>query len=339
MGEAKRRRLLDANYGKSLQPYSRQKITCEILNQQTSQEIASVFDFIIDEKELTKHHLILPPLPKQNDTPDVIIDAVEKSELGAVLPKNSLPLISPSVAPPTKSLRVDAHQNPNSQLAPNHWHEWVINSGVDPIVTELNVRSLSGSEIYEYLLYALPHTARRNDGRLRDSYLQRYAHINSAWWASGLDPHNDWLPMEWGRMKPDNPRLQWDKETQEQTQKPVKYESPPKTPNRVTYLRVPLHIWKLVSLRYDVPMPENIVVTHDGVALGFWAWVMAHPEIRVILTEGEKKAGCLLSLGYVAIALPGIWNGRVGNENLERLHPDLVPMAQHKRKFTILFDY
>ncbi|QFS50210.1 hypothetical protein GXM_07704 [Nostoc sphaeroides CCNUC1] len=94
-------------------------------------------------------------------------------------------------------------------------------------------------------------------------------------------------------------------------------------------------------------MPENIVVTHDGVALGFWAWVMAHPEIPVILTEGEKKGGCLLTLGFVAIALPGIWNGRVGKEDLEYLHPDLVPMvtersrsmAQHKRKFVILFDY
>ncbi|MEH1962122.1 MAG: DUF3854 domain-containing protein [Nostoc sp.] len=63
------------------------------------------------------------------------------------------------------------------------------------------------------------------------------------------------------------------------------------------------------------------------------------PEIPVCLTEGEKKAACLLTLGYVAIALPGIWNGRVGKEDLEYLHPDLVPMAQPKRKFVILFDY
>ncbi|WP_431356849.1 plasmid replication protein, CyRepA1 family [Komarekiella delphini-convector] len=140
-------------------------------------------------------------------------------------------------------------------------------------------------------------------------------------------------------MKPDSPRLEWDKETQQHTEKPIKYESPPKTPNRVTYLRVPLHIWKLVALRYDVPMPELITITQSGEALGFWAWVMAHPQIPVILTEGEKKTGCLLSLGFVAIALPGIWNGRVGKEDLERLHPDLVPMAQKGRKFIILFDY
>ncbi|OYE00163.1 DUF3854 domain-containing protein [Nostoc sp. 'Peltigera membranacea cyanobiont' 232] len=348
MGEAKRRRLLDANYGKSRQPYTRQKITYSLLNQETAQEIASVFDLIIDDYELTKHHLILPPPSDQGDAANAIniIDPLEKAgELGGVLPKNSLPLtpiplISPSVVPPTKSLCVDTHQNPNSQLAPNHWHEWVVNSAVDPKLTALNVRSLSGSEVYEYLLYALPQTARRNDGRLRDGYLKRYAHAESgAWWVSGLDPLNDWLPMDWGRMKPDCPRLEWDKTTNEQTQKPVKYESPPKTPNRVTYLRVPLHIWKLIALRYDVPMPEHITVTEDGEALGFWAWVMVHPCIPVFLTEGEKKTGCLLTLGYVAIALPGIWNGRFGKEDLEYLHPDLVPMAQKGRKFVILFDY
>ncbi|MBW4564996.1 MAG: DUF3854 domain-containing protein [Mojavia pulchra JT2-VF2] len=227
----------------------------------------------------------------------------------------------------------------NHALAPNHWQEWVIDSGVDPDLVRLNVRSLGGDEVYEYLLYALPQSARRNDGRLREGDLRRYSHINSAWWASGLDPHNDWLPMDWGRMKPDNPRFEWDEQTQQYTEKPIKYESPPKTPNRVTYLRVSLHIWKLVSLRYDVPMPELITITESGEALGFWAWVMAHPQIPVFLTEGEKKAGCLLSLGYVAIALPGIWNGRVGKSDFERLHPDLVPMAQQGRKFIILFDY
>ena len=72
----------------------------------------------------------------------------------------------------------------------------------------------------------------------------------------------------------------------------------------------------------------------------FWEWVKQHPEIPIILCEGEKKAACLLSLGFVAIALPGIWNGRVGKQDFdERLHPDLVPMAQAGRKFIVLFDY
>jgi Domain of unknown function (DUF3854) len=72
----------------------------------------------------------------------------------------------------------------------------------------------------------------------------------------------------------------------------------------------------------------------------FWEWVIRHPEIPIILCEGEKKAACLLSLGFVAIALPGIWNGRVGKKDFdERLHPDLLPLAQKGRKFIILFDY
>ncbi|MBD2492110.1 plasmid replication protein, CyRepA1 family [Aulosira sp. FACHB-615] len=228
-------------------------------------------------------------------------------------------------------------------LEPHHLQEW-LNSGVDEDIITLNVRSLSGNEIYEYLLYALPQTARRNDGRLRDGYLLRYAAMTSSWWSNGLDPHNDWLPMEWGRAKPDIPRFEEEETgrgeaTVNSSRKLIKYESPPKTPNRVTYFRVPLHIWRKISIRYDVPMPDNIVITIEGEALGFWAWVLSHSEIPVFLTEGEKKAGCLLSLGYAAIALPGIWNGRVGKEGFERLHPDLVPMAQQQRKFVILFDY
>jgi hypothetical protein len=226
-----------------------------------------------------------------------------------------------------------------NQPAENHLQEWLA-SVVDPKIIALNLISISGLETYAYLLYALPQTARRNDGRLRDRYLKQYAHTTEGgWWISGLDPLNNWQPMEWGRFKPDYPRRSWDKHTQQHTEKSVKYESPPKTPNRLTYLRVPLHIWQMVSDQYNVPMPEQITVTEQGEALGFWAWVLANPEIPVILTEGEKKAACLLSLGFVAIALPGIWNGRIGEEDLERLHPDLVPMAQPGRKFIILFDY
>ncbi|AUB43836.1 DNA primase (plasmid) [Nostoc flagelliforme CCNUN1] len=32
--------------------------------------------------------------------------------------------------------------------------------------------------------------------------------------------------MDWGRLKPDYPRAYWDKESQQQTDKPIKYESP-----------------------------------------------------------------------------------------------------------------
>lgn len=212
----------------------------------------------------------------------------------------------------------------NSKLIEKHQREWVINSGVDKTLTSLNVLSLHGPISYEYLLYTLSKTARRNDGRLQNKYLKKYAHIEAGgWWISGLDPLNNWSSMNWGRFKPDHPRQEW----ATHTQKNIKYESPPKTPNRVTYLRVPLHIWQMVAKLHNVPMPEDITITEEGEALGFWPWVVENLEIPIILTEGEKKAGCLLTLGFVAIGLPGIWNGRVGKDSsafLAQIHAQLM---------------
>ena len=219
----------------------------------------------------------------------------------------------------------------------NHRQEW-LDSHVNPELIDLNVTSLSGDEAYENLLYGLPGSARRNDGRLRDQWLNRYDHLgDGGWWVSGLDPLNNWEPMDWGRFKPDLPRFD------EKKDKPIKYESPPKVPNRVTYFDVPDSIGDLVAKRYHIkrynsPLARRLQDRISPVC--FWEWVKQHPEIPIILTEGEKKAAALLSLGYVAIALPGIWNGRVGKQNLnETLHPDLVPMAQPGRQFQILFDY
>lgn len=226
-----------------------------------------------------------------------------------------------------------------SALETHHRQEWDT-SAVDPLIRELNVKSLSGNAMYERVLRELPRTARRNDGRLRDNILKQYGHLEKGgWWTNGLDPYENWNSMEWGRCKPDEPRLEWDRKTQKYGEKKVKYESPPNTPTRVTYFRVPLHVWKAVAARYSVAMPEQVEVTAQGEAIGFWAWVQQHAEIDVILTEGEKKAACLLSFGFAAIALPGIWNGRVGKENIEHLHPDLMAMAQPGRTYIIVFDY
>jgi hypothetical protein len=42
---------------------------------------------------------------------------------------------------------------------------------------------------------------------------------------------------------------------------------------------------------------------------GFWEWVSHEPAIPITITEGAKKAGALLTIGYAAIALPGIYGG------------------------------
>ncbi|MBE9044529.1 DUF3854 domain-containing protein [Pleurocapsales cyanobacterium LEGE 10410] len=220
----------------------------------------------------------------------------------------------------------------------HHQAEWN-QSSVDDKLTELNLTSLSGLTTHDYLLYSLPDKDRRNDGRLRDKILKRYRHLeHGGWYIAGLDPDNNWIDvMAWGRFKPDSPRTG-------NNGKLVKYESPPKTPNRVTYFRVPLPLWSQVAARYGIKLyhsPLALRLSARKQPVNFWSWVKSHPEIPIVLAEGEKKAGSLISQGYAAISLPGIWGGRQPKDRDpdQKLHHDLLPLAQPGRTFIILFDY
>ncbi|MBG1267256.1 plasmid replication protein, CyRepA1 family [Nostoc sp. WHI] len=225
---------------------------------------------------------------------------------------------------------------PNN-LKAAEYHELTVGSAIHPALIERNFFHIEGETIYDYLFIS-DKIPRKNAGRVTDAYIKMYQHLLlGGTWIQSLDPFKNWQPMDWGRIKPNFPRIDWQKG------KPVKYESPPKTPNRVTYFDVANPIWDKVAKRYLIKRYHSLLALRLVDKLNpliFWEWVKQHPEIPIILCEGEKKAACLLSLGFVAIALPGIWNGRVGKQDFdERLHPDLVPMAQAGRKFIILFDY
>ncbi|MEG3878673.1 DUF3854 domain-containing protein [Microcoleus sp. herbarium7] len=74
----------------------------------------------------------------------------------------------------------------------------------------------------------------------------------------------------------------------------------------------------------------------------FWQWVWDN-NIPVIIVEGAKKAGCLLTLGYAAIALPGVTGGvRTKTPQGEKCDPYLIPELQHfateEREIYICFD-
>ncbi|MCC5661856.1 DUF3854 domain-containing protein [Nostoc sp. XA010] len=282
-----------------------------------------------------------------------------------------------------------------------------VGSAIHPALVERNFFHIEGESVYDYLFIS-NKIPRKNAGRVTDAYIRQYQHLLlGGTWIQSLDPFKNWQPMEWGRIKPNFPRFDWQKG------KPVKYESPPKTANRVTYFDVPNCILNLVARRYNVSDIQRVLFAKRGkklwlksrknsafgngtllpsllqlgqyqgtltqiaqyssflalcrksilnplifwswvkqhklnfidsqqkdIQITFWEWIKQHPEIPIILCEGEKKAACLLSLGFVAIALPGIWNGRVGKQDFdERLHPDLMPLAQPGRKFIILFDH
>jgi hypothetical protein len=144
--------------------------------------------------------------------------------------------------------------------------------------------------------------------------------------------------MDWGCFKPDRP-----KEDYQKPGKFIKYEHPAQVGTRAFWLRVPLSIWKRIAKRYKLALPENIIIDSNGEALGFWAWVLKHPEIPVIIVEGAKKAGCLISHSFVAIALPGIYGGyrskdAQGNKIAPYLIPDLKAISQKKRPVYICYD-
>ena len=228
-----------------------------------------------------------------------------------------------------------------------HYQEW-LNSAVAPDLIAANLQSLAGDAVYEYLCYA-PTLERLNGGRLSAYWLRRYESASKGgWWCAGLDPLNNWNTMEWGCFKPNNPHFDTKK------QKERKYEHPPESSSRAFFLRIPwsvgLEIATAHHLQADylerlhqaltIPLlPTAIVHTEDK---GFWQWVVDR-QLPITLVEGAKKAASVLSAGFVAIALPGIFNGYRSKDNdgktiRPQLIPELLPFATGRR-VTICFDY
>lgn len=212
--------------------------------------------------------------------------------------------------------------------------EWLA-SGVDPDLIALSVQTLSGDTPYQYLLYEINVASGRVHPDAQWRWARKhYSHIeHGGWWCNGLDPLNNWQPMYWGCFKPHQPRNSFDPNGKT---KPVKYEHPPKSPTRAFFLQVPDHIWAKVAARYGVP------IDNSDKQLGFWQWVWDN-NIPVIIVEGVKKAGCLLTLGYAAIALPGVTGGvRTKTPQGEKCDPYLIPELQHfatpEREIYICFD-
>ena len=229
----------------------------------------------------------------------------------------------------------------------SHWKEWVRSSAVDPLLTSCCVISLEGLAVYARL-FVSEELPRRNGGRVSDTVYKKYFPLeNGGWWCSGVDVLDNFTAELWGQFKPDTPRTSLESRGFELPPKikQVKYEPPPKLPTSIYALPVPLHLQKAISLRHGVPLPENIVVTPQGRALGFWAWVIAQTQIPVIITEGAKKAGAIITAEYVAIALPGIYNGyrqpkdESGQKNgSPYLIPQLKVFAQKEREIIFCFD-
>ena len=211
-----------------------------------------------------------------------------------------------------------------------HLAEWVIKSAVLQEIANLNVRSINKVEGYSpsSILFDLlhPNPNRTNSGRLDASGLRKFDNCleSSGWWVSGIDPFT-WEVMEWGRFKPDpdTPLAQAYFNHKSGREEKAKYRSPARVASRLVLLRITDRLWEKISARYNVPISAE-EKQHPG---GFWHWVLQHPEIPIVLVEGEKKAGCLLSLGYVAIPLPGIWMGRRWDDNVTKINTNFINLS------------
>jgi Domain of unknown function (DUF3854) len=212
---------------------------------------------------------------------------------------------------------------------------------IDLDIIRLNFRSIDQTEAFHFLKPNLQPSDRRNDGRLRDGHLRAFSRLEaSGWVCQGVDPLTMNL-SQWGCLKPND--MRWDSEKR----KRIKYEHPYGVPTelfclRVTY-RIGLKISKTQSLEAEIQYLDRMVdVDPDTEDRGFWQWVLDNPALNIIITEGAKKAASLLSAGYLAIALPGIYGAYRSKINGVDCIPHLIPQLKiftsKGREFVFAFD-
>lgn len=238
-----------------------------------------------------------------------------------------------------------AEQNPKT-LKNRHLNEW-LSSQVDEEITRLNVQSIAGDKAYYYLI---PNISIASDRSQPDAQWRwarkRYPHIEAGgWWCQTINPVTLDL-SSWGCFKPDKPRTDGNK-----LYKLIKYEHPPKQATELFCFDIPSHTWEAIAARYNksIELPEIKQESWDDVPRGcgveFWAWVIANADIPIIISEGAKKAGAILTAGYVGISLPGIFGGyrtpSEGNDQAARMRfliDQLKVFAVPGRKFYFAFD-
>lgn len=221
-------------------------------------------------------------------------------------------------------------------------------SAIAPEIVELNFKTADEAELLERLLYSL-EIKRTNTGRVPENILRKYQHLKDGGWiCNSLDPESNWQrSMNFCSVKPNTPRITtkpYKGFGQPQKPKEIRYESPYHAPYRILYLRVTFRISKSIaekagfSAEFCQRFQENENPDPDAEDKDFWLWVSSISNFPILLTEGAKKTAALLSSGYCAIGLVGIWMGCIRTKDSFKLHPDLAIMANYHRPFSVCFD-
>jgi putative DNA primase/helicase len=215
----------------------------------------------------------------------------------------------------------------------------------DPEIISLNVRSIdlswsskyrSGEEIEnDDVLFILDRLNRNVDrlhsGRINDRTLKQVTKLGGGWHITPFYGLADRAEITYFRFKPDNPTARWSNGKV----KTDKYLGAVGESPRAYCPNVPTSVGAAVASRYEMETPGD----------NFWEWILDHPEIPAILTEGEKKAYSGLATGYAVVSLPGIDSGYKSSSLSDdgsavrlALIPDLQALAEGGRTIYIAFD-
>ena len=199
----------------------------------------------------------------------------------------------------------------NKQISDSNQQEWIIGSGVSEAITKLNLNSISDQT----------EIAKLNNWS--------YYGGTPGWYVQSIDLLTGQF-RRFGQFKP-NSAL-----TFPDNAKPLKYLTFPKGDGTEVILLLPdFETWSKIADRYGVPIePEDI--DESRLDLGFWLWVANNPQLPIEVTEGAKKAGCLIAYGYISICLTGVWNGK--EKQKLRAIPTLAPFLTNGRPIHLVFD-
>jgi putative DNA primase/helicase len=217
-------------------------------------------------------------------------------------------------------------------------------SAIAPDIAALNFRSwnsLDENDLDDVFTLLIAEPQHRNNGTLAGHSANDLANVLRAggWIFEGYRGIS---------VKPDSPRRNAEG-------KVIKYESPRGAGNQQLFVprlsvRAGLAIASKLGAAIEQEYRQRVeLLTPDMADLGFWDWYLEHDGF-IIITEGAKKACSLISAGYPAIALNGIWGwgtnekdifGEVERgdfgESLKILNSELEPFL-NDREVILAFD-
>ncbi len=192
-----------------------------------------------------------------------------------------------------------------------HIQEWVEGSVVSKAIADLNIVSLSDPKEIAKLL----------------NWSHYYG--SPGWAVRGIDLETGQY-RRYGQFKPDIP-IKFPN-----LEKPQRYLTFPKGDGTEVMLLIPdMETWQKIADKYQVPITEDDI-DEGRLDKGFWRWVADNPQLPIEITEGAKKAGCLLAHGYISICVTGVWNSKE-KKKLKAI-ASLAPFLVKGRPIHLVFD-